>query len=359
MDIKTILKEIVDKGASDIFILAGRPISFKLGSRIEALDDEPLPPEKTDAFISKIYEMANDRDIDRLHAKGDDDFAFAITGVSRFRVNVYKQRGSLAAVIRVVAFSLPDPEKLNIPRAVLDLSERAQGLILFTGPAESGKTTTLACLIDRINSTRNGHIITLENPIEYLHRHKRSLVSQREISLDTESCASALKAALRQSPNVILLGEMHDAETVSMALTAAETGHLVIATMFSVGAANAMDRLTDIFPADRRERVNIQLSLVLQAVVSQQLVPTADGSVTPVFQLMLCNNEIRALIREGASNRINGVINSHTNDGMISMDAWLLRLFKDGKITAQDALTRSIDPDGMARQVNSPDKIYF
>ncbi|MDR1573554.1 MAG: Flp pilus assembly complex ATPase component TadA, partial [Clostridiales Family XIII bacterium] len=213
MDIKAILKEIVDKGASDIFILAGRPISFKLGNRIEALDDEPLPPAKTNAFISGIYEMAPDRRIERLHEKGDDDFAFALTGVSRFRVNVYKQRGSLAAVIRVVAFSLPDPAKLNIPQAVLDLAERKQGLILFTGPAESGKTTTLACLIDRINSARNGHIITLENPIEYLHRHKQSLVSQREISLDTESYASALRAALRQSPNVILMGEMRDAET--------------------------------------------------------------------------------------------------------------------------------------------------
>jgi twitching motility protein PilT len=359
MEIKTILKEIVDRGASDIFILAGRPISFKLGGRIEALDDEALPPAKTDAFISGIYEMAPDRRIERLYEKGDDDFAFALTGVSRFRANVYKQRGSLAAVIRVVAFSLPDPEKLNIPQAVLDLSERTQGLILFTGPAESGKTTTLACLIDKINSTRNGHIITLENPIEYLHRHKRSLVSQREISLDAESYAAALRAALRQSPNVILMGEMRDAETVSLALTAAETGHLVISTMFTVGAANAMDRLADIFPGGQQERVNMQLSLVLQAVVSQQLIPTVDGVVAPVFQLMLCNNEMRALIREGASNRINDAIDTYTDEGMISMDAGILRLYKDSKITAQDALTRAIDPDSMARYVNSSDKMYF
>jgi twitching motility protein PilT len=184
-------------------------------------------------------------------------------------------------------------------------------------------------------------------------------VSQREISLDTESYASALRAALRQSPNVILMGEMRDAETVSTALTAAETGHLVISTMFTVGAANAMDRLADIFPSGQQERVNMQLSLVLQAVVSQQLVRTADGVIAPVFQLMLCNNEIRALIREGASNRINDAIETHIEDGMISMDAGLLRLYKDGRITAQDALTRAIDPDSMARHVNSPDKIYF
>jgi twitching motility protein PilT len=359
MDIKAILKEVVDKGASDVFILAGRPISFKLGGRIEALNDEPLPPAKTNAFISEIYEMAPDRKIERLYAKGDDDFAFAIPNVSRFRVNVYKQRGSLAAVIRVVAFSLPDPAKLNIPPAVLDLSERAQGLILFAGPAESGKTTTLACLIDRINSERNGHIITLENPIEYLHRHKMSLVSQREVSLDTESYASALRAALRQSPNVILMGEMRDAETASTALTAAETGHLVISTMFTVGAANAVDRLIDIFPAGWHERVNMQLSMVLQAIVSQQLIPTVDGAVVPVFQLMLCNNEIRTLIREGASGRINQTVDAYTDEGMISMDAAILRLYKDGRISAQDALTRSLDPDSMARQVNSSDKMYF
>jgi twitching motility protein PilT len=359
MDVKALLKEIVDKGASDVFILAGRPISFKLGNRIESLDDEPLPPAKTNEFISAIYGMAPDRDIERLRAKGDDDFAFALPNVSRFRVNVYKQRGSLAAVIRVVAFSLPDPEKLNIPPEVLALSERAQGLILFTGPAESGKTTTLACLIDRINSTRNGHIITLENPIEYLHRHKLSLVSQREISLDTESYAAALRAALRQSPNVIQIGEMRDAETISTALTAAETGHLVIATMFTVGAANAVDRLIDTFPEDRKERVNMQLSMVLQAIVSQQLISTVEGAIAPVFQFMCCNNEVRALIREGRSNRINQTIVANHGESMISMDAGLQKLYKDGRITAQDALTHSIDPDSMAKHVNSSDRIYF
>jgi twitching motility protein PilT len=359
MEIKTILKEIVGKGASDVFILAGRPISFKLGGRIETSDGDPLSPAMTNELISEIYKMAPDRKIERLRAKGDDDFAFAIPDVSRFRVNVYKQRGSLAAVIRVVAFSLPDPEKLNIPSAVLDLSERTQGLILFAGPAESGKTTTLACLIDRINSTRNGHIITLENPIEYLHRHKQSLVSQREVSLDTESYATALQAALRQSPNVILAGEMRDAETASVALTAAETGHLVISAISAVGAVNAVNRLTGLFSDARHERVGAQLSQVLQAIVSQQLFATASGAVVPVFQLMLCNNEMRALIREGAADRLNKAVDSHADEGMISMDAAILRLCKDGGITAEDALTRALDPDSMARQLNSPNKMYF
>ncbi|MDR2770759.1 MAG: PilT/PilU family type 4a pilus ATPase [Clostridiales Family XIII bacterium] len=359
MEIKAILKGIVEEGASDVFLIAGRPVSFKLGGRIKTLNDDPLLPVKTNALISEIYELAPNRKIECLLEKGDDDFAFAIPDVSRFRVNVYKQRGSLAAVIRVVSFSLPDPEKLNIPPAVLDLADRAQGLILFAGPAESGKTTTLACLIDRINSTREGHIITLENPIEYLHRHKRSLVSQREISLDTESYRAALQAALRQSPNVILTGEIRDAETVSVALTAAETGHLVISTISAVGAANAVDRLIGAFPDARHERIGAQLSLSLQAIVSQQLIPTLDDTVAPVFQLMLCNNEIRNLLREGESNRINQTVAACTDEGMISMDAAILRLYKDGRISAQNALTRSIDPDSMARQVNSSDKIYF
>jgi twitching motility protein PilT len=359
MEIKAILTEIAGKGASNVFVLAGRPISFKRGGRIEALNDKALSPAQTNAFIEGIYEMAPERNTERLRVKGDDDFAFAIPGVSRFRVNVYRQRGSLAAVIRVVTFSLPDPAACDIAPAVLELSECTQGLILFAGPAESGKTTTLACLIDRINRTRNGHIITLENPIEYLHRHKMSLVSQREISLDAENYASALRTALRQSPNVILLGEMPDAETASLALTAAETGHLVISVMLTVGASNAVDRLIDLFPADQRARIPAQLSSVLQAIVSQQLIPTVDGDITPVFQLMLCNNEIRALIREGASARLNRTVDARTDEGMLSMDTAILRLCKDGRISARDALTRALDPDSMARHVNSPDKVYF
>jgi twitching motility protein PilT len=359
MDIKALLKEIVDRGASDVFIVAGRPVSYKIGGRIEEFDDETLLPAKTGEYISEIYDMAQSRGVDRLREKGDDDFAFSIANVSRFRVNVYKQRGSFAAVIRVVAFSLPDPSELNIIPEALDLADRAQGMILFTGPTGSGKTTTLACLIDRINSTRGGHIITLENPIEYLHRHKMSLVSQREVSLDTESYAAALKAALRQSPDVILLEEMRDAETISTAFTAAEMGCLVISTMLTVGAANAIDRIIDAFPPDRREGACARLSAILQAVVSQQLVRASDGAVLPVFQFMTCNNEIRALIREGDSGRVNRAIEAYKDEGMISMDEGLLKLFKDGRITALEALTRAIDPDGMARQVNSPDKIYF
>ncbi|MDR1570988.1 MAG: PilT/PilU family type 4a pilus ATPase [Clostridiales Family XIII bacterium] len=359
MDVKTILKEVVGKGASDVFVVAGRPMSFKAGSQIESLSDEVFLPGQTAEFLTEIYRMAQDRDMGRLMDVGDDDFSFAVPEVSRFRVSAYKQRGSLAAVIRVVAFALPDPAKLNIPDQILGLSEKRHGLLLFTGADGSGKTTSVACLIDRINSTRNGHIITLENPIEYLHRHKMSLISQREISIDTESYADAMRSALRQSPNVILIGELNGEETISMALTAAETGHLVISTMPTVGATSTVDRLVDAFPAGQREQTRMRLSMVLQSVISQQLVPTVDGSVVPAFQVMHCNNVIRGVIRDGRTDQINALINSGSGEGMIDMDASILNMFKDGVITAQEALAHALEPENMARHVNTRDKMYF
>jgi twitching motility protein PilT len=353
MDVKEILKEVVGRRASDVFIVAGRAISFKVGSQIESLSDEIFLPAKTREFLAEIYKMAQERSMEPLLKRGDDDFSFAIPEVSRFRVNAYKQRGSLAAVIRVVAFSLPDPAALNIPDQILELSEKRHGMLLFTGPAGSGKTTTLACLIDRINSTKNGHIITLENPIEYLHRHKLSLISQREIAIDTEGYAEALRAALRQSPNVILIGELRDAETISIALTAAETGHLVISTLHTVGATNTVDRLVDSFQASQQSQARMQLSMVLQSVVSQQLVPALDGSVIPAFQIMHCNNAIRNMIREGRTHQINSVISSSAGEGMVDMDASLLKLYKDGIITAQEALAHSLTPDAMAKHISA------
>lgn len=352
MQIQAILTEMVQKGVADIFIIAGTAISYKLGGRIETMPGEPLQPAATKELIEQIYALTDNRSMDLLTQKGDDDFSFAIREVSRFRVNAYKQRGSLAAVIRVVAFSMPDPKKLNIPDAVMELSDKRRGLLLFTGSAGSGKTTTLACLIDQINSTRNAHIITLENPIEFLHKHKHSLISQREIAIDTEGYAVALRAALRQSPDVILIGELRDAETISIALTAAETGHLVISTLHTVGATNTVDRLVDSFPAAQQAQVRMQLSMVLQSVISQQLIPTKDEtSIVPAFEIMHCNNAIRNLIREGRTHQIHSVINTSANEGMVGMDTNLLKLFKAGVINAQDAVSHSVQPEILAKQV--------
>ncbi|MDR2714119.1 MAG: PilT/PilU family type 4a pilus ATPase [Coriobacteriales bacterium] len=350
MDAKVLLGELVEKGVADVFVLAGKPISYKQGTQIEQLNDHVLSPSDTREIISQIYEMAEDRSMETILKQGDDDFSFAIKGLSRFRVNTYKQRGSLAAVIRVVAFDLPEPEGLHIPQSVLELTELRRGLVLITGPAGSGKTTTLACLIDRINAQRNAHVITLENPIEFLHRHKESLISQREVNIDTANYATALRAALRESPDVILIGELRDPETISIALTAAETGHLVLSTLHTVGAVNTVDRLVDSFPAEQQAQVRMQLSMVLQSVISQQLLPTSDGSMIPAFEIMHCNNAVRNLIREGRTHQMSAVINTAAAEGMIGMDACLLGLYQSGKISAQDMITHALAPETLAKQ---------
>jgi twitching motility protein PilT len=350
MDAQALLGELVAKGVADIFIITGRPLSYKRGTSIEPLNDTILYPADTEDIISQIYEMADFRSMATIIERGDDDFSFAIKGMSRFRVNTYKQRGSLAAVIRVVAFDLPDPVQLNIPQSVLDLTTLRRGLVLITGPAGSGKTTTLACLIDRINANRNSHVITLENPIEFLHRHKKSLISQREISIDTSSYSTALRAALRESPDVILIGEMRDPETISIALTAAETGHLVFSTLHTVGAVNTVDRLVDSFPAEQQSQVRMQLSMVLQSVVSQQLLLATDSMMIPAFEIMHCNTAIRNLIREGRTHQMSAVINTSGAEGMIGMDASLLYLYREGRIAAQEMVTHALAPEATAKQ---------
>ena len=351
MDLNLFLKDSVEKGVSDIFIVAGKPLCYKVGSHIETVGDSRLSPSETNTLITAIYEMANHRSTDRLFKNGDDDFSFSLVGVSRFRVSAYKQRGSLAAVIRVVALTLPEPEKLHIPKYVLDLADIPRGMILVSGPSGSGKSTTLACLIDIINETRSGHIITLEDPIEYLHPHKSSIVSQREIEMDTVSYPSSLRAALRQNPDVILIGELRDPQSIAIALTAAETGHLVISTLHTLGSANSVDRLVDAFEPSQQTQVRMQLSMVLQAVVSQQLIPTTSGDVIPAFEVMLCNNAIRNMIRDGRTHQIDSVIFSGSSSGMVSMDTSLIELYKKGIITAQEAELRSLSPEQVVQKL--------
>ena len=351
MQLTEMLKAAVEKGASDIFIVSGLPLAYKINNSIQNQSEEKLYPDATRRMILEIYELASQRDPKRLLEKGDDDFSFSLVGVSRFRVSTYKQRGSLAAVIRVVKFDLPDPAQLGVPQTVLDLGRLKQGLVLVTGPAGSGKSTTLACMIDLINRSRNCHVITLEDPIEYLHSHKKSVVSQREISNDTESYVTALRAALRQAPNVILLGEMRDYETISTAMTAAETGHLVFSTLHTVGAANTIDRVIDAFPPNQQPQIRVQLSMVLQAVVSQQLIPAKDGSVAPAFEIMKVNGAIRNMIRESKVHQIDTVIYSSAGEGMISMDASILELYRQGKISAEEAMTCAAAPAALAKKM--------
>lgn len=350
-DMMQALQVAIERKASDIFIVSGFPMAFKINDVIEPVDAERLMPEATESLIRQIYELEGSRGMDILNREGDDDFSFSIPGLGRFRCNAYKQRNSLAAVLRAVYFSLPDYRTLNIPETVVELSAKKKGLVLITGSAGSGKSTTLACIIDRINNTRRSHVITIEDPIEFLHSHKMSIVSQREVSHDTASYAQALRAALRQSPDVILLGEMRDFHTIQTALTAAETGQLVLSTLHTIGAAKTVDRIVDVFPGDQQQQVRIQLSMVLEAVVSQQLIPTVDGKLVPAFEIMLVNSAIRNLIREGKTYQIDNVLFTGASEGMRTMDGDILRLYKSGVISKDNALLYSVNPDALVRKL--------
>lgn len=351
MDIRKILEEATKREASDIFIIAGRPLTYKSKGIMNTLDNQRMEPKDTFQFVSAIYTLA-ERNIDDFDRTGDDDFSFAIPGVSRFRVSTFKQRGSYSAVIRVISFTLPHPSELGIPDAVMELADSRSGMILVTGPAGSGKSTTLACLIDKINHEREAHIITLEDPLEFLHRHEKSIVSQREINTDTENYLTALRAALRQSPDVILLGEMRDYETINTAVTAAETGHLIFSSLHTIGAANTIDRIIDVFPASQQHQISIQLASVLQAVVSQKLVPSVSGEMVPAFEIMVLTPAIRNLIREGKVHQIDGIIYTSAAENMITMDSSILDLYKKGIIDRHTAISEAVNPEIMEKRLN-------
>lgn len=344
------LRLAAEQHASDIFIIAGRPLCIKVNGKFSNLGDF-LKPDDTDRIIRDIYALAGNRNIEKFLETGDDDFSFSVPGLSRFRVNTYRQRGSLAAVIRVIAFELPDPEALHIPAAVMEVADFTKGMVLVTGSAGSGKSTTMACLIDRINHTREGHIITLEDPLEYLHRHDKCIVSQREICTDSQSYLISLRATLRQSPDVILLGEMRDYETIQTAMTAAETGHLVLSSLHTIGAANTIGRIMDVFEPSQQHQVAIQLSMILQAVISQQLVPDVNGNNIPVFEIMRLTPAIRNMIRDDKVHQIDGVIASSTQEHMRSMDQSLFELYKDKRITRETALKYASSPDTLKRKL--------
>ena len=352
MALKPLLKQMIDVKASDIFVVVGKPITYSLAGQLVETDGERLSPEQTKEIVEALYQLA-DRNIESLvkEENHDDDFSFAINGIGRFRANIFRQRGSLSAVIRVIPFGLPKPEDFEIPEDVLRLSKLQKGLVLVTGPAGSGKSTTLACIVDRINLERSGHIITMEDPIEYVHRHGNCIVTQREIPTDVATFAEALRSALREAPDIILLGEMRDAETVATAMTAAEMAQLLFSTLHTTSAAGTVDRIVDTFPAEQQRQIRIQLSLVLQAIVCQQLVPTVDGGQTPAFEIMISNPAIRNLIREEKTYQIDSVIASNSAAGMRTMDQSLFQLAKAGRITAETALRFSIHEEALARRL--------
>lgn len=345
----------VEQGGSDLFIVPGAPVMLKVNGSMRSLTEGRLSPDETLHLIRSVYfsQKGLARNMEELLETGDDDFSVTINGVGRFRCNAYRQRGSLAAVLRVVPFGLPDANALMIPESVLSLADLPRGLVLVTGSAGAGKSTTLACLIDRINRTRSAHIVTIEDPIEFLHPHGQSIVSQREVSHDTESFSKALRAALRQAPDVILVGEMRDFETIQTALTAAETGHLLFSTLHTLGAAKTIDRMIDAFPAAQQQQVRVQLSMVLEAVVSQQLVPSVNGNLVPVFEVMHVTRAIRNMIREGKIHQIDNVIATRPVEGMYTMEYDLARLFEQGTITRETAMQFALQPDLMEKRLKS------
>ena len=350
MDIIVLLQQAVLNHASDIFVVAGLPVSYRANGRICREKEEKLMPPQTKECVEELYKLAGGRDIRVLEEKGDDDFSFAVPGLSRFRVSAYKQRGALSAVIRVITFELPEPNEIGIPDSVMSFYNLSKGLVLVTGPAGSGKSTTLACLVDKINHSMEKHIITLEDPLEYLHRHDRCIVSQREICTDTENYITSLRATLRQSPDVILLGEMRDHETIQTAMTAAETGHLILSSLHTLGAANSLNRIIDVFEPSQQHQIIMQLSMVLQAVISQQLVPDVNGKNIPVFEIMRLTPAIRNMIRDNKIHQIDGVISSSPGQ-MRSMDQSLFELYKNGRITKETAINYAMNPEMLRRRL--------
>ena len=343
--VKVFLEKAVQEKASDIYIVSGKAVSIKVYGKLVPSSDV-LSQDDSEKCVRELYDMA-ERDFSKLARDLDDDFSVSCGSLGRFRVNVYIQNGSYASVIRTVPNSIPDAKALNLPKTVLDLTNLTKGIVLVTGPTGSGKTTTLACLIDKINQERDCHIVTVEDPIEFRHPHKNSVISQRELEKDTRSFLNALRAALRQAPDVILIGEMRDLETVETAITAAETGHLVFSTLHTMGAASTIDRIIDSFPADRQNQIRTQLSMTLQAVVSQQLLPNAMGKISAAFEIMTATPALRNLIRENKIFQIDNIIQTSVNIGMKTLDMSLSELVAAKLITAEQALAHCANPSNL------------
>lgn len=347
--IEELLTIAKDKGASDLHITVGIPPKCRINGELTDMGDEKLMPADTNALIMP---MLSEHFKKVVEEKGEVDFAYSIPHLGRYRVNVFRQRGSYAVVIRLVGTVVPTPEELGIPESVIDLTKKKRGLVLVTGPTGSGKSTSLASLIDVINTNYNTHIITLEDPIEYLHQHKKAVVNQREIGLDTHSYANALRAALREDPDVILVGEMRDLDTISIAITAAETGHLVFSTLHTIGAASTIDRIIDVFPPHQQQQIRIQLASVLESVISQQLIPLSGGKGrVAAFEVMHANSAIKNLIREAKSHQIANIIQTNKKQGMQTMDDAIFELYLKRKIDADKALNFAQDAISLERKI--------
>lgn len=350
MDINKLLEKTIEKKASDLHISVGYPPVFRINGKLKSDDDEILTPETNEKIMK---ELLNEKEFKFLNDNGEIDISYSQQGIGRFRINIFKQRGTYGAAIRAVSLDVPSIEYLGLPSLVEDLTNKKRGLILVTGPTGSGKSTTLASMIKRINETRREHILTLEDPIEYLHRHNKSIVNQREIGTDSNSFSKALKSALRQDPDVILVGEMRDLDTISTAITAAETGHLVLSTLHTIGADKTVDRIIDVFPPHQQQQIRIQLSNVLEGVISQQLLSKNDGSGRVLaVESMVLTPAIQNLIREGKTHQIQTAIQTGKKYGMENMDSSLAKLYKEGIISKESLETYATNKETIKKYIS-------
>ena len=348
-EIDALLLMAKERKASDVHLTAALPPKARIHGELVSLTEEKLTPARLNELITP---MLNPAAKEKMEQFGEADFSYAIVGEGRFRVNVFRQRGVLAAVLRLVGTTVPPAEQLGIPYDVMELIHKKRGLVLVTGPTGSGKSTTLASMIDKMNRERNCHIITLEDPIEYLHSHQEAVINQREIGMDSMSYTGALRAALREDPDVILLGEMRDLDTIATAITAAETGHLVLSTLHTTGAAATVDRIIDVFPMGQQQQIRLQLSNVLEAVISQQLLPNCNGDGrVAAFEVMFGSPAIRNLIRENKTHQINGLIQTSRKLGMQLMDDALYDLYMKHKVDKDVALSYSQDMVAMQKRM--------
>ena len=348
-----LLRILLDRDGSDLHLTVGSPPGLRIRGELLPLEGtKPLTPKDTQDLILALLSEEQRR---RFDAELELDFAYSIPGLSRFRANVFQQRNSMGAVFRTIPLAIPTIAELNLPKVCQYLSERPRGLVLVTGPTGSGKSTTLAAMIDHINATRPVHIVTLEDPIEFMHRNKRAYVNQREIGADTRSFSSALRRVLRQDPDVILVGEMRDLETISAAITAAETGHLVLATLHTTGGPETVDRVIDVFPPHQQQQVRMQLSATLEGVLSQVLLRTADGvGRVMAMEIMLGTPAIANLIREGKTQQMPTIIHGGQAIGMQTLDQDIKRLLQAGVVTFEEAISKAKDPRELASLVGRP-----
>jgi twitching motility protein PilT len=352
-----LLEIVLERGASDLHMTAGAPPTIRLHGDLIRLVDYPILSPR--ALQGMIYAILPQKMRERLEQELELDMSYALPGKARFRVNVYYQRDSLGAAFRLIPYEIKTVESLGLPSVVSDLARYPRGFVVVTGPTGSGKSTSLAGMVDIVNRERSAHIMTVEDPIEFLHKHQQCIVNQREVGADTHSFAQALKHVLRQDPDVILVGEMRDLETISTAITAAETGHLVFATLHTQDAPQTIDRIIDVFPPHQQQQVRVQLATTLQGIVTQQLLQTADGRSRAVAcEVLICTPAVRNLIREGKVHQIYSIMQAGGRFGMQTMDQSLANLVKEGKISQQLAYERSHDPEELNRLIGGAGASY-